>query len=67
MAFCREHGLNYFDPEETMRRHYEQNGNDLYFPRGDMHWNVLGHRVFFEVCKEEIVKWIKPVYRSLED
>jgi len=47
-AFCREHGIICIDPTLAMAKRYAETGQQMYLPRGDMHWNKEGHRAFFE-------------------
>jgi len=51
-AFCREQGIFCFDPTAAMAQYYAQTKENLYKPRGDMHWNREGHWVFFECSRE---------------
>ena len=50
--FCDENSIRCIDPTEAMIRKYNKSGRSLYFPRGDMHWNGFGHRVFFESIQD---------------
>ena len=45
--FCREHGIECLDPTAAMAQRYARTGQNMYYPRGDMHFNRLGHRAFF--------------------
>ncbi|MHB8068272.1 MAG: SGNH/GDSL hydrolase family protein [Desulfobaccales bacterium] len=47
-AFCRKHHIFLIDPTAALAADYARTGINLYLPRGDMHWNREGHRVFFE-------------------
>lgn len=49
-AFCAERALACIDPTEGMAAWHAGSGEELYLPRGDMHWNAAGHRVFLEVA-----------------
>ncbi len=48
-AQCSEHGIPCIDPTEAMRRAYASTGEELYLPRGDMHWSAAGNRVVADV------------------
>ncbi|MEW6658385.1 MAG: hypothetical protein AB1424_06970 [Thermodesulfobacteriota bacterium] len=50
--FCGEHGIFLIDPTPAMAAYCARTGTNLYLPRGDMHWNREGHRVFFESARE---------------
>jgi hypothetical protein len=47
-AFCRTHAIVCVDPTAAMAKWYSETRKSLYLPRGDMHWNKVGHRVFFD-------------------
>lgn len=47
-AFCAGRALVCIDPTESMQAWHALHGDPLYLPRGDMHWNETGHRVWFE-------------------
>ena len=46
-ACCREHGIECIDPTAAMAQWYAKTGQNMYYPRGDMHMNRIGHSVFF--------------------
>ena len=50
-ACCREHGIEIIDPTAAMAQWYAKNRQNMYYPRGDMHMNRIGHSVFF-ACSE---------------
>ena len=51
-AYCREQNIFLIDPTAAMAAYFARTGTNLYLPRGDMHWNREGHRVFFECSRE---------------
>jgi hypothetical protein len=51
-TFCRQQNIFLIDPTAAMAAYYARTGAKLYLPRGDMHWNREGHRVFFESSRE---------------
>jgi hypothetical protein len=51
-AWCREQHIFLIDPTAAMAADYGRTGTNLYYPRGDMHWNRQGHRVFFECSRQ---------------
>ncbi len=51
-TFCRKQNIFLIDPTAAMAAYYARTGTKLYLPRGDMHWNWEGHRVFFESSRE---------------
>ena len=52
LELCRSSGIRCLDPTNAMRRRYERHGEHLYLPRGDMHWNRLGHEAFHDASIE---------------
>ena len=58
-AFCREHGIRCLDPTAAMARRYAQTRQNMYYPRGDMHWNRAGHRVFFECSRPALAQLVQ--------
>ncbi len=46
LELCRASRTTCIDPTDAMRRRHEWSGRSLYLPRGDMHWNALGHEAF---------------------
>jgi hypothetical protein len=65
--FCNKEKLVCIDPSDAMREIYEQTGEDLYLPRGDMHWNRVGNKALFEAAKDEIEKTIIPLFHTLRE
>lgn len=63
-AFCESEEINCLDPLDSLRRWHEDTGVELYLPRGDMHWNRLGHEVFVDAIKEDLLNLIRPVTLS---
>jgi hypothetical protein len=58
-AFCREHGIRCLDPTAAMARRYAQTRQNMYYPRGDMHWNRAGHRAFFECSRPAFAQLVR--------
>jgi len=58
-AFCREHGIRCLDPTAAMARRYAQTRQNIYYPRGDMHWNRAGHRAFFECSRPAFAQLVR--------
>lgn len=54
--FCRRRGVSLLDPTAALAQAHRRLGRSLYLPRGDMHWNALGHRVFFEALRPAFEK-----------
>lgn len=50
-AFCSGRALACIDPTESMQAWRASHDEALYLPRGDMHWNEAGHRVWFEAAQ----------------
>jgi len=50
-AFCAERAMTCIDATDAMHRMHEANGAPLYLPRGDMHWNAVGHAAWLEAAK----------------
>jgi hypothetical protein len=46
-ACCREHGIEVIDPTAAMAQWHAKTRQNMYYPRGDMHFNRLGHSIFF--------------------
>ena len=40
---------------------HRENKQDLYLPRGDMHWNRHGHAAWFEGARPELKKILQAV------
>jgi len=57
--FCREQGIRCLDPTAAMARRYAQTRQNLYYPRGDMHWNRAGHRAFFECTRPALADLVR--------
>jgi hypothetical protein len=57
--FCRKHAIACIDPTDRMKRISKRLGKGLYLPQGDMHWNRLGHRVFFEAARDSFLKIVR--------
>lgn len=57
-AFCAGRTLACVDPTESMQAWRERSGEALYLPRGDMHWNAAGHRVWLEGAKPALAEVI---------
>jgi len=46
--FCRRNDIICIDPTESMQRYHQKTANNMYLPRGDMHWNRFGHQAWFD-------------------
>ena len=46
-ACCREHGIECIDPTAAMAQWYAKTRQNMYYPRGDMHLNRMGHSRLF--------------------
>lgn len=57
-AFCARHALVCVDPTGAMAAAHAQRGEELYLPRGDMHWNAAGHRAFLEAAEPVLAERI---------
>jgi hypothetical protein len=64
-AFCREHGIRCLDPTTAMARRYAQNQQNIYYPRGDMHWNRAGHRAFFECSRPALAQLVRAGFKLM--
>jgi hypothetical protein len=64
--FCRKQGIACIDPTDEMARIRAQLGKNLYLPRGDMHWNRLGHRAFFEAARNSFLEIARAGLMNLE-
>jgi hypothetical protein len=62
-AFCREHGIRCLDPTTAMARRYAQKRQNIYFPRGDMHWNRAGHCAFFECSRPALAQLVQAGFK----
>jgi hypothetical protein len=56
--FCAGRALVCIDPTEPMAAWHAERGEELYLPRGDMHWNAAGHRVFLEAAQPALAERI---------
>jgi hypothetical protein len=65
-AFCRDHGIICIDPTAAMASWYSNNQKPLYLPRGDMHWNKLGHQVFFDCSLQEFEKLVQVGFQKVK-
>jgi hypothetical protein len=52
--FCMRKGIPCLDPTEEMAAVHERTGDQMFMPRGDMHWNALGAEAFFDGIKDEL-------------
>jgi len=52
--FCRRAGIPCLDPTKDMAAVHERTGEQLFMPRGDMHWNTQGAKAFFDGIKKEL-------------
>jgi len=43
---------------------HRESGQDFYLPRGDMHWNRLGHAAWFEGTRPELKKILQAVIEN---
>jgi hypothetical protein len=66
-AFCRQHRIRCFDPTAAMARRYAETKQPMYLPRGDMHWNKTGHRVFFECSQPAFAELIREGFQKVKD
>jgi len=55
MDFAAEEGIAVIDPTEGLRAHHLRTGEQLYLPRGDMHWSEAGHRRWLEEAWDALV------------
>jgi hypothetical protein len=55
-GFCVKHGIPCFDPTEAMAAEYARTGEQMFMPRGDMHWNARGAKAFFEGVKPDLAR-----------
>ena len=58
-AFCREHGIDCLDPTAAMAQWYAKSRQNMYYPRGDMHMNRLGHYVFFACSRPAFAQLVQ--------
>ncbi len=65
-AFCREHGITYIDPTAAMARRYAETRQNMYYPRGDMHMNRIGHSVFFECSRPAFAQLVQAGFKLVE-
>ena len=52
--YCRRAGVPCLDPTEAMAAAHERTGEQMFMPRGDMHWNAQGAKAFFDGIKKEL-------------
>ena len=45
--FCQAESIPCIDPTEAMKTYHLETGQNLYLPRGDMHWNREGNKAWF--------------------
>ena len=52
--FCLGESILFIDPTVAMKRYHMETGQNLYLPRGDMHWNRKGNKAFFLGLQTEL-------------
>jgi hypothetical protein len=65
-AFCREHGIDCLDPTAAMAKWYAKTRQNMYYPRGDMHMNRLGHYVFFACSRPAFAQLVQAGFKLVE-
>ncbi|HSR50252.1 MAG TPA: hypothetical protein VLV83_05450 [Acidobacteriota bacterium] len=63
---CRRLKLTCWDPTSSMKAFHRQRSQDLYLPRGDMHWNPAGHRAFYEALKPHLAPLLRELHQNLD-
>jgi hypothetical protein len=59
--FCASEGISLIDPTEKMKAEHERTRAELYFPKGDMHWNKSGHALWFSGAREFLRPMVEKV------
>jgi len=57
--YCKANGIPCIDPTRDMARIYEHEKRNLYLPEGDMHWNKLGHRAYFQAAQSSFAEIVE--------
>jgi hypothetical protein len=65
-AFCREHGIDCLDPTAAMAQWYAKTRQNMYYPRGDMHMNRLGHYIFFACSRPAFAQLVQAGFKLVE-
>jgi hypothetical protein len=65
-AFCREQGITCLDPTAAMAQWYVKNRQNMYYPRGDMHMNRIGHAVFFACSRPAFSQLVQAGLKLVE-
>jgi hypothetical protein len=61
LEFCDNNSLICLDPTAEMDDLHRENKQDLYLPRGDMHWNRHGHAAWFKGARPELKEILRAV------
>lgn len=61
--FCAGRTLRCIDATAFLEGWHRRTGEDLYLPRGDMHWTAGGHRVWLEGAKPALSEMIQAALR----
>ena len=65
-ACCREHGIECIDPTAAMAQWYAKTRQNMYYPRGDMHMNRIGHSVFFACSRPAFSQLVQAGLKLVE-
>lgn len=52
---CRRESLVCLDPTQAMAARHAAQHRSFFMPRGDMHWNTLGSRTYFELIRDPLL------------
>ena len=65
LDFCEKNSITCLDPTTQMAAIHRQDGQDLYLPRGDMHWNRHGHAAWFDGARPALQGTLQDVIKDL--
>jgi hypothetical protein len=65
LDFCKKNSITCLDPTTQMAAIHRQDGQDLYLPRGDMHWNRHGHAAWFDGARPALQGILQDVIKDL--
>jgi hypothetical protein len=57
--YCKANAITCIDPTRDMARIHEHEKRSLYLPEGDMHWNKLGHRAYFQAAQSSFAEIVE--------
>jgi hypothetical protein len=65
-TFCEMNSILCIDSTKFMKEYHQETKQNLYLPRGDMHWNHHGHKVWFEGAKPDLARLIQEKFEEIK-